>query len=113
MLLFVSCNYAVPKDVVMQHDVQFDYYGKRVATASSDRSVRIFNVVGQQQELVQTLVGYVSRSSVHGEYPCVDAPLVLLYPDMKVLFGKWRGVIPSMVVCSLPVPTTDALSSGT
>lgn len=26
------------------HDVQFDYYGKLLATASSDRSIRIFNV---------------------------------------------------------------------
>lgn len=28
-----------------QHDAQLDYYGKRLATCSSDRTVRVFNVV--------------------------------------------------------------------
>lgn len=28
----------------MQHDAQLDYYGKRLATCSSDRSIRIFDV---------------------------------------------------------------------
>ena len=37
------------RDVV--HDVQFDYYGKKVATASSDRMVKIFEVVGNEQRL--------------------------------------------------------------
>lgn len=29
----------------VQHDAQLDYYGKRLATCSSDKTVRIFNVV--------------------------------------------------------------------
>ena len=28
-----------------QHDAQFDFYGKRVATCSSDRVVKVFDVV--------------------------------------------------------------------
>ncbi len=40
------------------HDVQFDYYGKRVATASSDRLVKIFEVVGNEQRLVADLQGH-------------------------------------------------------
>jgi protein transport protein SEC13 len=28
----------------MIHDAAFDYYGKRVATASADRTVRVFDV---------------------------------------------------------------------
>lgn len=28
-----------------QHDAQLDYYGKRLATASSDKTIRIFNAV--------------------------------------------------------------------
>jgi WD40 repeat protein len=28
-----------------QHDAQLDYYGKRLATCSSDKTIRIFNVV--------------------------------------------------------------------
>ncbi len=30
------------------HDVQLDYYGRRLATASSDRSIKVFDVVGEQ-----------------------------------------------------------------
>lgn len=29
----------------VKHDAQLDYYGKRLATASSDKTIRIFNVV--------------------------------------------------------------------
>lgn len=36
-----------------------DYYGKRLATASSDRTVRIFDVVEGQYQLIATLPGYV------------------------------------------------------
>lgn len=32
----------------MVHDVEFDYYGKRLATCSSDRMIKIFDVVGEQ-----------------------------------------------------------------
>jgi WD40 repeat protein len=28
-----------------QHDAQLDFYGKRLATCSSDKTIRIFNVV--------------------------------------------------------------------
>ena len=30
------------------HDAAFDYYGKRLATCSSDRSIKVFDVVGEQ-----------------------------------------------------------------
>merc|ERR1711871_1577146 len=32
----------------MIHDAQFDYYGKRLATCSSDRLVKIFPVIGNE-----------------------------------------------------------------
>ena len=32
----------------MIHDVQLDYYGRRLATASSDRSVKVFDIAGDQ-----------------------------------------------------------------
>ena len=32
----------------MVHDAEFDYYGKRLATCSSDRTIKIFDVVGEQ-----------------------------------------------------------------
>ncbi|KAJ1550352.1 GTPase-activating protein S13, partial [Nowakowskiella sp. JEL0078] len=42
----------------MIHDAQLDYYGKRLATCSSDRSIRIFEVEGENQRLVETLTGH-------------------------------------------------------
>eukprot|EP00823_Brevimastigomonas_motovehiculus_P008547 TRINITY_DN784_c7_g1_i1.p2 TRINITY_DN784_c7_g1~~TRINITY_DN784_c7_g1_i1.p2 ORF type:complete len:380 (-),score=114.55 TRINITY_DN784_c7_g1_i1:1341-2366(-) len=42
----------------MIHDVQMDYYGKRLATASSDRTVKVFEVSQDQQTLLVTLEGY-------------------------------------------------------
>ena len=32
----------------MVHDAAFDYYGKRLATASSDRTIKVFDVAGEQ-----------------------------------------------------------------
>ena len=45
------------EDVI--HDVQPDYFGKRVATASSDKTVRIFETTGEGQapRLIATLSG--------------------------------------------------------
>jgi protein transport protein SEC13 len=47
----------------IQHDAQLDYYGKRLATCSSDKTVRIFNVVkGEAKGEPVILKGYVGRS---------------------------------------------------
>ena len=35
------------------HDAQYDFYGKRVATCSSDRAVKVFDV-GSSGELQQS-----------------------------------------------------------
>ena len=43
--------------VFVQHDAQMDYYGKRLATCSSDRTIKIFEVVENTQNLVATLTG--------------------------------------------------------
>eukprot|EP00128_Syssomonas_multiformis_P001587 Colp12_sorted_trinity150504_noHs@32576 len=42
----------------MIHDVQMDYYGKRLATASSDRTIRVFEVVGDKNTLLTQLKGH-------------------------------------------------------
>eukprot|EP00004_Rigifila_ramosa_P007873 TRINITY_DN19066_c0_g1_i1.p1 TRINITY_DN19066_c0_g1~~TRINITY_DN19066_c0_g1_i1.p1 ORF type:complete len:313 (+),score=54.96 TRINITY_DN19066_c0_g1_i1:3-941(+) len=42
----------------MIHDAQLDYYGKRLATASSDRTVRIFAVTDSGSELQAELKGH-------------------------------------------------------
>ena len=47
-----------------QHDAQMDYYGKRLATCSSDHQVRIFNVREDgSHDLAETLAGFVAALS--------------------------------------------------
>ncbi len=46
----------------VQHDAQLDYYGKRLATCSSDRTVKVFDVIDgepQKQSGGQVLKGCV------------------------------------------------------
>lgn len=42
----------------MIHDAVLDYYGRRLATCSSDKTIKIFEVEGDQQKLVETLKGH-------------------------------------------------------
>lgn len=42
----------------MIHDCQYDYYGRKMASCSSDRTVRIFDVVGDVYHPVSTLTGH-------------------------------------------------------
>lgn len=41
------------------HDAQLDYYGKRLATASSDHNITIFEIVGENQyNQIERLTGH-------------------------------------------------------
>lgn len=40
------------------HDVQLDYYGRKLATASSDRTIRVFDVTHDQLTPLTTLHGH-------------------------------------------------------
>lgn len=42
----------------MIHDSQFDYYSKRLATCSSDRTIKIFEVIGETCHNSATLRGH-------------------------------------------------------
>ncbi|TYZ57279.1 hypothetical protein PybrP1_007543, partial [[Pythium] brassicae (nom. inval.)] len=42
----------------MIHDAQLDYYGKRLATCSSDRTVKVYDVTGDVQNNEQLLTGH-------------------------------------------------------
>lgn len=48
----------IPHLLSSQHDAQLDYYGKRLATASSDRTIKIYEVTDNQQTLSATLQGH-------------------------------------------------------
>ena len=45
-------------DTGLQHDAVLDYYGKRLATCSSDKTVKIFAIEGDSRRLMDTLKGY-------------------------------------------------------
>nr|G0SA60.2 RecName: Full=Protein transport protein SEC13 [Thermochaetoides thermophila DSM 1495]AEL00687.1 Sec13p [Thermochaetoides thermophila] len=42
----------------MIHDAVLDYYGRRLATCSSDRTIKIFEIDGDSQRLTETLKGH-------------------------------------------------------
>jgi len=72
--LFVCNSCKAPVNGVMmlwwtancvQHDAQMDYYGTKLATCSSDRSVKIFDIRGDQQVLVADLKGSVCSVYLH------------------------------------------------
>lgn len=42
----------------MIHDIQYDYYAKRLATCSSDRNIKIFDVNGDNYINVSTIQGH-------------------------------------------------------
>ncbi|KAG9553523.1 hypothetical protein KCU79_g11997, partial [Aureobasidium melanogenum] len=42
----------------MIHDAVLDYYGRRLATCSSDKTIKIFEVEGDSHRLVDTLKGH-------------------------------------------------------
>lgn len=46
----------------VQHDAVLDYYGRRLATCSSDKTIKIFEVEGESHRLVETLKGYILPS---------------------------------------------------
>ena len=40
------------------HDAQLDYYGSKLATSSSDRTIKIYNISEDASELSATLQGH-------------------------------------------------------
>jgi len=66
-----------------------DYYGTKLATCSSDRSVKIFNVRNDQQVLVADLHGFVlhgfcitlfHRTSLCPQHPSIDHQFCIEVP---------------------------------
>jgi len=86
----------------MIHDAQFDYFGKRVATASSDRTVRVFDVAENRQALVVELRGYEGPVwQVAWSHPKFGNLLASCAYDGRVIIWKedyagWRQVLTSL-----------------
>jgi protein transport protein SEC13 len=81
------------------HDIQADYFGKRIATCSSDGTVRIFNLENEGPRLVQVLKGHESPvwqvSWSHPKYESIIASCsydgtVLLWKEVNGVWNKFK-----------------------
>ncbi|VDB96843.1 unnamed protein product [Peniophora sp. CBMAI 1063] len=77
----------------MIHDAQLDYYGKRLATCSSDRTVRVFDVVDSEPRgSGQTLKGHTGPVwQVAWAHPKYGNILASCSYDGKVIIWKEQG----------------------
>jgi protein transport protein SEC13 len=65
----------------VQHDAVLDYYGRRLATCSSDKTIKIFEVEGEKHTLVETLRGYVTdRARSSNDLWSSSLGILTLYP---------------------------------
>lgn len=73
----------------MIHDAGLDYYGRRLATCSSDKTIRIFEIDGESHRLVETLKGHEGAVwCVAWAHPKFGTILASSSYDGKVLI--WR-----------------------
>ena len=74
---------------VLQHDAQMDYYAKRLATCSSDASIKIFEVTADAQRHVSDLLGHEGPVwQVAWAHPKFGSVLASCGYDRKVIV--WR-----------------------
>jgi len=55
-----------------QHDAQMDYFGIKLATCSSDRAIRVFDVKQEQYTLQQELMGFVLITQCLNNYNLIS-----------------------------------------
>ncbi|KAK2760971.1 GTPase-activating protein S13 [Arachnomyces sp. PD_36] len=73
----------------MIHDAGLDYYGRRLATCSSDKTIKIFEIEGDTHKLVETLKGHEGAVwCVAWAHPKFGTILASSSYDGKVLI--WR-----------------------
>eukprot|EP01133_Synstelium_polycarpum_P014353 gene14353-16937_t len=76
----------------MVHDAQFDYYGKYLATCSSDRVIKIFDVGGENQVHLADLKGHEGPVwQVAWAHPKFGKILASASYDRKVIIWKETG----------------------
>ncbi|KAL7411376.1 WD40-repeat-containing domain protein [Mrakia frigida] len=77
----------------MIHDAQLDYYGKRLATCSSDKTIRVFDVVdGEQKGQGDVLRGHTAPIwQLSWAHPSFGPILASASYDGKVFIWKEKG----------------------
>ncbi|XXQ39774.1 WD domain, G-beta repeat [Plasmodiophora brassicae] len=74
------------------HDAQLDYFGSTLATASADRSIKIFDVSGKQHAHVADLKGHDGPVwSVAWSHPQFESLLASCSYDGRVIIWKNEG----------------------
>eukprot|EP00474_Spongospora_subterranea_P008926 CRZ09384.1 hypothetical protein [Spongospora subterranea] len=74
------------------HDTQLDYFGSRLATASADKSIRIFDISGDQHTLLADLKGHEGPVwSVAWSHPQYESLLASCSYDGRVIIWKQEG----------------------
>jgi len=95
----------------MIHDAQFDYFGKRVATASSDRTIKLFIISGDKQTHIVDLKGHDGPVwQVDWSHPKYGNMLASCSYDGKVIIWKessqsWKIVFSKVIRQTGPTPT--------
>lgn len=80
----------------MVHDAQFDYYGRRLATASSDRVIKVFDVSGDETVQSAELGGCVLEAAGDASGGLRGARYTTAWRASSRRMGAW---------CSLSSPT--------
>ncbi|VUC27499.1 unnamed protein product [Clonostachys rosea] len=76
----------------MIHDAVLDYYGRKLATCSSDRTIKIFEIDGESQRLIETLKGHEGAVwCVAWAHPKYGNILASAGYDGKVFIWKEQG----------------------
>ncbi|KAH9974141.1 WD40 repeat-like protein [Lactifluus volemus] len=95
----MGCDNPIPIETAhedMIHDAQLDYYGKRLATCSSDRSVKVFDVVdGEPQRGVgQTLKGHAGPVWQFGHIlaSCSYDGKVIIWKEQQPANAGWAKI---------------------
>lgn len=80
------------------HDAVLDYYGKRLATCSSDKTIKVFEVDGETHKLLDTLEGHEGPVwRVDWAHPKFGTILASCSYDGKVIIwkeenGRWSQI---------------------
>ncbi|KAL1953481.1 hypothetical protein VTO42DRAFT_2777 [Malbranchea cinnamomea] len=76
----------------MIHDAGLDYYGRRLATCSSDKTIKIFEIEGDSHRLVETLKGHEGAVwCVAWAHPKFGTILASSSYDGKVIIWREQG----------------------
>jgi protein transport protein SEC13 len=86
----VTCTFDTAQmEMGAMHDAQLDYYGKRLAAASGDFSVQVWDISDGQQKLCGKLVGHEGPVwKVSWAHPKFGSILASCSYDMKVIVWK-------------------------